>query len=325
MLRMVISGALISAVLMFNVAPPSRSTPPGTPGNGSGTGGVTGEGDTVSIDLTGAPNTRTSKGSNGTLTGPTPSGSDASNDNISTSTDPCWYSPTPPIKDDPRLGGDDPSTGILYRVSCPDAISLATGELVYADEGFLWTRTGEPVVPPPPDPAKMAQEAAGQMRIVSPTPHLGPNINQLAVKVPIWLWIDEPRPMSLTVSIRGLSVKAVASLDTTTWSMGEPDDIVEPQVRVPQITCQGSGVPSPARPAQGAHPTCGYTYKWRSLAGRTNGTKTWTVTTTTQWKVTWTASNGAHGELADQLVSAPRQQQVTVGEWRSSLIATTGG
>lgn len=238
--------------------------------------------------------------------------------------DPCWYQEVPAKLGDPRLSGDQPAAGHLYIVYCPDAINLDTGNLVYTDQGYVWARNGKPVVAPSPDPGQLAEQASGRMTAPDPVIHFGPNLQKIAVKVPIWLWVDPSQPLTLTVTLRGLTVRVTASIKSTTWSMGEPIDEASPSVKVPAFSCDGVGVPSPAKLDPEITAPCGFTYSWKSLANRTNGTGAWAVTATTNWGVTWAASDGTHGALA-RLLTPSTTQQVTVGEWRGSLVQTTGG
>lgn len=228
--------------------------------------------------------------------------------------DPCWYTPVRARKGDPRLGNDDPSTGVLYEVSCPDAINAGTGNVVFANLGAVWAPNGVPPAAPPPDPAQLAQEAAGQMTAPDPVLHLGPDPARLAVKIPVWLSVDNPGPMTLTVAVRGLSVTVTATLASTTWTMGEPTTTTT------TLTCTGAGTPPPPNPDPSTTPPCGYTYHWKSTTDRTHGTGTWPVTATTHWQVTWTATNGTNGALPAPLTPTSTQQ-FPIGEWRSTLIA----
>ncbi len=237
--------------------------------------------------------------------------------------DPCRYIPIRPVANDPRLGGDDPATGVLSIISCPDLLHGGTGNVVYATQGTVWARNGVPAVARPPDPAQVAQEAVGQMIAPNPVITLGPHPNQLAVKIPVWLSVNDPGPMTLTVAVRGLSVTVTATLTSTTWSMGEPVDPANPSNKVAAFTCPGSGTPAPAVPDSRTPPPCGYTYIWKSTADRTHGTRTWPVTATTNWHVTWTASNGAAGVLPNPL-TPNATVQVNIGEWRSTLINGSG-
>lgn len=234
--------------------------------------------------------------------------------------DPCFYVPIPATKGDPRLSGADPITGVLYLVSCPDALNATTGNVVFQQQGTVWTPNGVPPAPPPPDPAQIAQEAAGKMTAPDPVIHLGPNAQQVAVKVPVWLWIDPPQPIALTVAVRGLSVTVTAALVSTTWAMGEGDRSGPSSSGGSAVTCTGSGTPPPAHPFRTVVPPCGYTYTWKSLPERTGGTGAYQITATTNWQVSWTASDGTNGTLPAPLTPATTQQ-VAVGEWRAELVA----
>ncbi len=238
--------------------------------------------------------------------------------------DPCWYTRIEAKPGDSRLGGDDPTSGSLYIVSCPDAIDLKTGNVVFNQTGAVWARNGAPPAPPPPNPEKIAQSVADQMTAPDPVVHFGPDLTKVAVKVPVWLWVDTQEPISFTLAVRGLSVTVTATLKSTTWSMGEPVDPADPSHKVASFECEGAGTPSPAHPDPAVKPPCGYTYIWKSLAERTNGSKTWPVTATTNWDVTWTASSGTGGALTNPLTPTTTQQ-VAVGEWRSNLVSGSGG
>lgn len=324
MLTRVLSLLLVSlTVISGSVATTALAV--GVPTPGQGTGGVTGEGDTVYITVNGTSANPSSGQSNPATAPSAPNHSPSEESSPVITSDPCWYTPTPPIPNDPRLNGDDPASGTLYLISCPDAISLSTGNLIYTNQGYSWARMGNPIVVQLADPAAIALQAAGQIRVGSPAPHFGPDPGQIAVKVPVWLWTDSSRPLSKTIVTPGLWVTATAPLSSTTWLMGEPQEITRPGVPVLPFTCVGTGEPAPAGSTSDLPGPCSYTYKWKSLGARTGGSKGWTVSVTSKWRVTWTASNGASGFLETPLISAPRLQNVTVGEWRSSLVARSGG
>ena len=251
-------------------------------------------------------------------------GSPTSSTSSDSPPDPCWYTPITAIKGDPLMNGDDPSAGVLYQVSCPDPVNLTIHGLVFAQTHNIWVRNGQPVAPPPPDPLQIAQEAVGTMTVPDPVPYFGPVSTQLAVKVPIWLWVAPPPPVILTVAVRGLAVTLTATMTSTAWSMGEPQHLEDPAVTVPTFSCAGAGTPPPADQDAATSPPCGYTYTWKSLSARTNGAGTWPVTVTTNWQVTWTATNGTAGALPAPLTPSTTAH-VAIGEWRSSLVAGSGG
>lgn len=156
-----------------------------------------------------------------------------------------------------------------------------------------------------------------------PKLNFGPDRHKLAVKVPVWLWVDSEAPLTNTVTVRGLSVTVTATLKTTTWSIGEPKDPSEPFSKTIPFACAGAGTPGPANSEIKVKPLCGYTFTWKSTADRTRGSGTWQVSATTQWAVTWKASNGVSGVL-DPPLTATNTDQLAIGEWRSSLVSPAG-
>ena len=139
----------------------------------------------------------------------------------------------------------------------------------------------------------------------------------------MWLWIEDPGNISTSVSLRGVTVTATATVDTVTWSMGEPVENPDKATgaTAPPVVCEGLGSAPPADdPA--ATPACGYTYTWKSSSARTGGTSKWPVTATVDWVVNWESNTGVTGQMALQSEGATA---LTVGEWRSDLIAGSGG
>ncbi len=155
----------------------------------------------------------------------------------------------------------------------------------------------------------------------------------MTVKIPVYLWITNAAPQTATATDRGLSITATASIGSVTWSMGEPDLIPGAQpsqhsdTRVPaacspfpaaaiSFTCPGPGAAHP----QGTPKTIGYgyTYRWKSLPERTNGTGHWPITASATWIITWTASTG---ETGSDTVTRQTTLPVSVGEWTTVLLA----
>ncbi len=109
---------------------------------------------------------------------------------------------------------------------------------------------------------------------------------------PVWLWVDDPGPLTASVSLRGVTVDAVATVSKVTWTMGEPGG--------QSVACDGVGVEPDEADLASARPACGYTYKLRSTKARTNGSAKWPVTATVDWTVNWTSNVGPSGTLALQ-------------------------
>jgi hypothetical protein len=69
-------------------------------------------------------------------------------------------------------------------------------------------------------------------------------------------------------------------------------------------------------------PPCGYTYVWRSLPARTDGTGSWPVTVTSRYTTTWTSTDGAGAvvETGSDTVNTTATAALPVREWHSLLI-----
>jgi len=162
---------------------------------------------------------------------------------------------------------------------------------------------------PPPDPQLVAREAIARLPVPLPEIHFGPDAGQLAVNVPVWLWVANPDPVSASATDRTVTVTATAQLGWVTWSMGEPG--------AADVTCTGPGV-APELGADLWRPPCGYTYRLRSLAERTAGAGTWPVTAEVTWQITWSANTGESG--ADR-VTTSSMAPARIGEWRTVIVA----
>jgi len=214
-------------------------------------------------------------------------------------------------------GGNDPAVGHIELNKC------VLGEVGAPLGGTLQIRyvpNTEPLpIPPPPDPAVLAEQATQRLEIPDPIIGVGPDRTEMAVQLWNWLWVDAPTPDPVTVTLQGVSVTVTATLTSTTWSMGEPATSGREYAPGPTatVTCQGAGTPIPANYDWKAEPPCGYKYAWRSLKERTGGTGKWPVTATTNWAVNWTSNTGAAG--ADAL-TATTTDQFDVGEYRIVLV-----
>ncbi len=152
-------------------------------------------------------------------------------------------------------------------------------------EIFLWL----PLDAAGPDPAVLAQQAVESMRLrgiaVGTAPPAGA---QILVNAPVWLWAADPAantwgPVSATASAGGTSVTATARARTVAWDMGDGTT----------VSC-GQGTPYVSGGAPASTP-CSHTY-------RTSGSMS--VTATTSWDVSWTASDGRAGTAAVETSSA---------------------
>lgn len=182
----------------------------------------------------------------------------------------------------------------------------------------------QPVAPAPPDPAVLAEQAISQLVIPMPQPHFGPDRSTIAVQLWTWLWIDAPAPVSSTVALQGVSVTATATLQSTTWNLGEPAARDTGQGyhggTAATVTCSGAGVPYDPSVDWRAEPRCGHKFRWRSTEDRTGGAGTWPVAVTTTWGVTWQASTGQTGTAT---LTGTAADAVRVTEYR--ILLTPGG
>ena len=138
---------------------------------------------------------------------------------------------------------------------------------------------------PGPSAEQLAQQAREQLRLPAPDIAASPEGDQL-VSVPTWLWLDPEgwEEISATASVPGVSVAAVATPLSVTWSMGDGSEVV----------CDGPGTPFGARGApERPSPDCGHTYG-SSSAGQPG--EAYPVFVEVSWTVTW-AGAGESGEF----------------------------
>jgi hypothetical protein len=141
----------------------------------------------------------------------------------------------------------------------------------------VWMPHGQPGASP--SPAELAQQARSQLRLPAPKIKANPAGDQL-VGLPTWLWLDRGSwgPVSATAAVPGVSVTAVATPTSVTWSMGDGGS----------VTCTGPGTPFPSGgDPKSASPVCGYTYH-TSSAGRPGDA--FPVTATVDWTVRWSGA-----------------------------------
>jgi hypothetical protein len=235
--------------------------------------------------------------------------------------------PTQPPVRDPAWEGNDPSAGSVRWKSC--------SILLPGTPGAPGNLEGRPVItqffpnavaaaPPPPNPAVLAREAIGQLKVPPPAIGAGPARDKLAVNLWTWLWIDNPGPLSATVTAGTVSVTATAILSTVTWSLGEPTTTGDTYSPGPTatLTCQGTGTSPPVGYDWRAQPPCGHMFHWRSLKERTGGTGKWPIAATSNWNVTWASNTGVTGATT---LNATGNDQFDVEEYRIVLVQQPGG
>jgi hypothetical protein len=180
------------------------------------------------------------------------------------------------------------------------------GELDYA---AYWQYTPADPANPGPDLEALARRAYDQVPLTFPVPRTSPAIDlEQITGLPTWLWVDPAswRPVSARAELAGFWVEVTAEPRRVTWNMG--DGTV--------VQCDGPGTAYDLSSADDAQSTdCDHVYQVVSAeepAGR------YLASARMTWAVTWRASTGAAGVLADasrtttfDLVVSERQAVVT--------------
>ncbi len=145
-------------------------------------------------------------------------------------------------------------------------------------------RQPQPPAGPAVTPEMLAQRAYRFLPLPAPVIHTNPPATQdQLVNLATLLWVARAAwgTRTATASVPGLAVTVTAVPATVTWRMGDGGEVV----------CHGPGAPfdpAASRPDQAG--ACSYTYR-RASAGALAG---WfTVTATTTWRITWTATGAA--------------------------------
>lgn len=149
-----------------------------------------------------------------------------------------------------------------------------------------------------PSPVELARVARKQLRLTPPTIAANPAGEQL-VNLPTWLWLSGGWvPMSATASVGEVSVTAVATPKSVSWSMGDGTT----------LTCTGSGTPfRPGSDPTSASPDCGHTYR-SSSAGHAG--QACAVSATVHWTVRWSGA-GQSGTFPDLTTTSTAALRVT--------------
>ncbi len=169
----------------------------------------------------------------------------------------------------------DGSRSRLYARVCDDRIAL-----------WQWLRV--------PDVADAVTEAEQDVRRRLPAPRgrFSPDLAAGAVVVRVPVWFAVPGQWSAVSASAGSPGASVTVTATPTELRFDPGD------GSPPVSCAGPGpvfvlgTPEPARP-----PACSYAYLNASTAAP--GGQGWPGVLSIGWTVTWVASDGEHGGLAD--------------------------
>jgi hypothetical protein len=153
-------------------------------------------------------------------------------------------------------------------------------------------------------PQALAQQAYRFLPLPAPAIRTNPPPTQdQLVGLAMWMWVDQVTwgTRTATASVPGLAVTVTAVPVSVTWRTGDGGRVV----------CHGPGTPfTPAAARSGQQPTCSYRYQ-RSSAGQPAGR--FTVTATTTWQITWTAT-GATASSTLPPLSRTSQTALRVAE-----------
>ena len=152
------------------------------------------------------------------------------------------------------------------------------------------------------DPAVLAAQAVARLSVPAPSitisPH--PSDNQWgvsAVGLPLWVWADDPGPLTATVTEQGINIVMQANRGSVQFDWGDATSSVCNQMR-PRPANLDPLTPSP---------DCGHTYLHRG---------DYTITATAGWAVTWQAL-GQSGTLP---LSSSATSAIPVREFQSLVV-----
>jgi enoyl reductase len=176
---------------------------------------------------------------------------------------------------------------------------------------IFWVDTNQD---PPPDipeavtPKILAELAYNEIRVPGTKVTLAP-AGKTKVNLPTWAWLDaaEFRPVSVTASVPVLGISATTTAEPVSLKIdpGTEDAETYPASGVCAIDNGRIGEPY-ARGKANDTPPCGVKYL------RSSGDGSYQLRATITWKIHWTGSGGAGGDLPDGTFGST--QDVTVQE-----------
>ncbi|WP_405661724.1 MULTISPECIES: hypothetical protein [unclassified Streptomyces] len=180
------------------------------------------------------------------------------------------------------------------------------------DKSIFWVDKGDD---PPADapqavtPRVLAELAYAEIRVPPTTVKLAP-AGTTKVNLPTWTWLDAAKfkPVSVTARVPLLGTYATATAEPVSLKVdpGTDDAITYPASGECQLNADGSIGEPYARGKPNEAPPCGVKYLHSS------GDGTYPLKATVTWKIKWTGSGGAGGDLPDGTFGAT--QDVVVQE-----------
>jgi enoyl reductase len=179
------------------------------------------------------------------------------------------------------------------------------------DEPIFWVDQGDP---PPANiknavtPKILAELAYAEIRVPGTKVTLAP-AQATKVNLPTWAWLDgaQFKPVSVTASVPVLDIQATATAEPVSLRIepGTKDAVTYPASGVCEINNGRIGEPY-AKGKADQTPPCGVKYL------RSSGDGTYPLQATVTWKIQWTGTGGAGGDLPDGTFGAT--QNVVVQE-----------
>jgi enoyl reductase len=216
-------------------------------------------------------------------------------------------------------GGDAPGT---YKDFNKDKTGKGYWWDSYVNESFPpgWDKCTEPIFwvdngdPPPADidnaitPKILAELAYNEIRVPGTKVTLAP-AGATKVNLPTWAWLDGAtfKPVSVTASVPVLGISATTTAEPVSLKIdpGTADAQTYPASGVCEIKNGQIGEPY-AKGKASQTPPCGVKYL------RSSGDGTYPLKATITWKIDWTGTGGAGGDLPDGTFGTT--QNVTVQE-----------
>ena len=147
-------------------------------------------------------------------------------------------------------------------------------------------------------PARLGRIAFDEMfaRLPKPAPAISPDLATGGyVNFETWLSVNDPGVVTATSTIPGLSATATARVVRIEWWPGDGS----------LVTCEPFGGLPPTPGYTGKAP-CGHTFTLPSVAKATGTTDNrYHGSVTLVWAASWTASNGASGDLGEVSSTVP--------------------
>lgn len=196
---------------------------------------------------------------------------------------------------DPLWEGHDPDEGALYEFHC------------WAGPLAGWRESVEfrAEAPEQPSVVELARQAIDSIALPGPEIGIAPDPSGAGlVGLPVWLWTENASdtwgPVPGQATIPGvITVTARAEAARITWDMGDGNTVV----------CGNPGTPYEATFGSKPSPTCGHVYAAAS-AGQPDGR--FTITATTDWRVTWWVEPRGSGAESDGDVGFLRPETTSV-------------